>query len=158
MDHLHTDTAIQSAQATLSSAADRRKVLSGLRIKIALSAMVVLVILLLAGTIFLLVDDIFESLTPTLRRDLEWKTQRGVAELSKTTELAVVAEEIPAIQFACRHYVSDEDVLAIRVEGNGRRVLFSYGEVPMGKSLWDAKPDGLVKNIHYYAAWAPIAK
>jgi signal transduction histidine kinase/DNA-binding response OmpR family regulator len=157
VDNLHTDTAIQTAQATLSSAADRRKVLSGLRIKVALSAMVVLVILLLAGTIFFLVDDIFESLTPTLRRDLEWKTERGVAELSKTTELAVVAEELQAVKHACRHYVSDDDVLALRITGAGGRVLYAHGAVPMGDDLWKSKPDALVKHDKYYAAWAPIA-
>jgi signal transduction histidine kinase/DNA-binding response OmpR family regulator len=157
VDHSHTDTTIQTAQATLSSAADRQKVLSGLRIKVALSAMVVLVILLLAGTIFFLVDDIFASLTPTLQRDLAWKTERGVTELSKTTELAVVAEEVAAIKHACRHYVSDEDVLAVRVTGSGGRVLYAHGEVPMGRALWDVKPESLLKEPSYYAAWAPIA-
>ncbi len=45
VDHLHTDTCNSNrASDALSPAADRRKVLSGLRIKVALSAMVVLVI------------------------------------------------------------------------------------------------------------------
>ena len=135
------DNSIENAQAALPSDEDRRKVLSGVRIKVILSAMVVIIILLLAGTIFTLVDGIFASLTPTLKRDLVWKTARGVAELSKTTELAVVAEDVAAIGHAARHYVADEDVLAVVVYGPNDRELFSDGRLPPGESLDKITPE-----------------
>jgi signal transduction histidine kinase/DNA-binding response OmpR family regulator len=153
----HNDASLDHPQTGLPSDEDRRKVLSGLRIKVTLSAMVVLVIALLAGTIFWLVDDIFATLTPTLQRDLVWKTERGVAELSKTTELAVVAEEQRAIAHACRHYVNDEDVLALSVLGSDQRVLYQHGTLPAGEALWTIPPERVTRRATYYAAWSPIS-
>lgn len=147
----------ETAETALPSDEDRRKVLSSMRIKVTLSAMVVLVILLLAGTIFTLVDGIFESLTPTLQRDLVWKTGRGAAELSKTTELAVVAEDIPAIAHAVRHYLSDEDVLALIVYGPNEKELFAEGGLPIGETLQTLPAEEVVQRESYYLAWAPIS-
>ncbi|MGD8859616.1 MAG: response regulator [Myxococcales bacterium] len=136
---------------------DRRRIVSSGRLKVALIAMVVFVILVLSGTIFALVSKVFDSLTPSVERDLKWKTERGAAELSRSTELGAAAEDPETIARACATYAADDDVLALLVLGEGTRVLYRHGEMPVApRTLFQSPQGAMVEGEGYYASWSPI--
>ena len=136
---------------------DRRRIMSSMRLKVALISMVVLIIALLAGTIFLLVSNIFDSLTPALRHDLAWKAQRGAAELSGAMEMGVAAEDRDTIAAAGRHHRGDADVLGMVVVGDNNKELYEHGNMPIAIDTLFANPAGnLVEDGLFYAAWEPI--
>jgi hypothetical protein len=62
------------------------KVLSSLRLKVAFMLFVSALLMGLCGLIFSLVSHIFGALTPAIQADLEWKANRGVAELAQSAQ------------------------------------------------------------------------
>jgi len=97
---------------------------SGLRIKVVLVAMVVSLVAALAVLVFVMVSDIFEFLSPELRRNLVWKTEHGAEELSKTLELGAAAAEPALLERAARPFLKDEDVLLVLVlDQQGRETM-----------------------------------
>src|SRR5215213_4431694 len=72
------------------SQSERARITSGFRLSLALMVMVTLIVAALTGLIFFLVSRVFDSMTPSMAADLEWKALRGAVELSKTAELGLV--------------------------------------------------------------------
>jgi signal transduction histidine kinase len=82
----------------------------------------------LSGMIFLLVSQIFDSLTPSLKRDLQWKATRGAAALARDVELGVIVADRAAIAEQVMPYARDPDVHGIVVVDANEVVLHRYGE------------------------------
>ncbi len=135
----------------------RQRALSGLRLKVVLIAMVVLIITLLSGLVFFLVSNIFDFLTPTLRRDLQWKTERGVVELSHTMELGIAASDQALITQAAKHYVDDSDVLAVIVLGQDGRLMYRAGRSQVDQaSLFQGKSMKARADPGQLSSWSAV--
>jgi signal transduction histidine kinase/CheY-like chemotaxis protein len=81
----------------------------------------------LSGMIFLLVSQIFGSLTPSLRRDLEWKATRGALALGREVELGVLTRDAAMIAAEVAGYSVDTDVDAIYVVDATNALLYRHG-------------------------------
>jgi signal transduction histidine kinase/CheY-like chemotaxis protein/HPt (histidine-containing phosphotransfer) domain-containing protein len=114
----------------LGSERQTKKVLSGLRIKVAFMLFVSALLVGLCGMIFALVSHIFATLTPAIRADLEWKAERGAAELAHSAEYGLVLADEHEIARAFGGYERDPDILAIVATDATGKVLATHGQVP----------------------------
>ncbi|MET0339799.1 MAG: ATP-binding protein [Polyangiales bacterium] len=119
--------------------------LSSFRLSLRLMTMAVLLVLLLGAIVFVLVDRIFTTLTPSMRYDLEWKARHGVQELAATADLSVVAEDREGVAAAARELVNDPDVVAIHVL-SGDRTVFDYRATALDWSTLMPSHNGLVPH------------
>src|SRR5690349_11059029 len=95
-----------------SDARERRRLLSSSRLRLAFTLFVVALLLSLSGLIFVLVSRIFDTLTPTIQADLEWKARRGAGELVHATELGIVVADEREIKGSLGGYDRDSDIMA----------------------------------------------
>src|SRR5688572_18993684 len=126
-------TARRSIVPSLSSgieAAERRRLLSSSRLRLSFTLFVVALLLAMSGLIFVLVSQIFDTLTPTIRADLEWKARRGAGELVHTTELGIVVADAHEIKGSLVGYDRDSDIMAIVVTDMAGKVLATHGVPP----------------------------
>ena len=72
-----------AAEAVTRLDRERQRLLSSSRLRLAFTLFVVALLLSLSGLIFVLVSSIFDTLTPSIRADLEWKARRGAQESPK---------------------------------------------------------------------------
>ena len=107
-----------------------RKVLSSLRLKVAFMLFVSALLMGLCGLIFSLVSQIFGALTPAIRADLEWKAERGVAELAQSAQYGMVLADEREIRNAFQGYDLDPDFLAIVATDKTGKVLAQHGKLP----------------------------
>ncbi len=137
---------------------ERSRILSTARLKVILSVFVVALLLGLGGLAFIQVSRIFEELTPAVARDLSWKTERGAAELSYTTELALALGEEPAIRAAVKTYLNDEDVRSLVVKDAEDKVLFAYPPKAKDRTdkLFQGEPGVARQSAEAYVAWLPV--
>src|SRR5688572_3720747 len=70
-----------------------RQVASGTRIRVLLMLFTTLLLVSLAGLMLLLVSSIFDRLTPSIRKDLEWKAEQGAFALSQAMEVGIAAQD-----------------------------------------------------------------
>ena len=131
-DTLHPSAPSGRPGETLS-AEEQRRVMSSLRLSVLLMSMVVIIVALLGTMVFLLVDRIFDTLTPSIRHDLEWKARHGVIELCSTADLGVIANDRESVATAAAQLVTDADVVAIHVT-NAQGNVYDYARVPFD---WD---------------------
>src|SRR5438105_12817544 len=94
---------------------ERQRLASSSRLRVAFTLFVVALLLALSGLIFVLVSRIFDTLTPTIQADLEWKARRGAGELVHATELGIVTADEREIKGSLVGYDRDPDILAIVV-------------------------------------------
>jgi len=131
---------------------------AGHTIKFTLTGMVMLIVTALATMVVLLVGNIFDSLTPSLERDLMWKAERGAIELSVTAELGVAAVDRATVADACARYLVDDDVLALLILDEAGKPLLKHGDNSVTKELlFSGKPHGVVKADTHIRSWAPVA-
>lgn len=137
---------------------ERAKILSTARLKVILSIFVVALLLALGGLAFLQVSRIFDQLTPAVAHDLAWKTERGVAELSYTTELGLALGESKAVKEAAATYLDDEDVQAfIALDADGKLVFSQPTDLGGRKtSLFQGEPGPAHELDGSYYAWLPV--
>src|SRR5258705_7282415 len=109
---------------------ERRRLLSSSRLRLAFTLFVVALLLSLSGLNFVLVSRIFNTLTPKVQADLEWKARRGVGELTHTTELGIVVGDEHEIKGSLVGYDRDPDILAIVVTDMTGKVLATHGSPP----------------------------
>src|SRR5882724_680285 len=139
----------------LGSQHQTKKVLSSLRLKVAFMVFVSALLIGLCGMIFALVSHIFSALTPAFRADLEWKAQRGAAELARSAEYGLVLADEHEIRNAFRGYDNDPDILAIVATDKTGRILATRGKVPGDLSQTFERPAGVVdEQAKYFASWA----
>ncbi|HYJ11058.1 MAG TPA: ATP-binding protein [Polyangiaceae bacterium] len=137
---------------------ERRRLLSSSRLRLAFTLFVVALLLALSGLIFVLVSSIFDTLTPTIQADLEWKARRGAGELVHTTELGIVVADEREIKGSLVGYDRDSDILAIVVTDMSGKVLAQHGSPPeQPGQLFTGKARSLRKTPGYYVSWAEAA-
>jgi signal transduction histidine kinase/CheY-like chemotaxis protein/HPt (histidine-containing phosphotransfer) domain-containing protein len=110
---------------------EQRRVMSSFRLTVKLMVLVGLVATMMGAMVFVLVDRIFDTLTPSIRHDLEWKARHGVSELTGRAELGIAANNREAVAAAAAELQSDPDVVGIRVT-NEAGVLYEHGTAPKG--------------------------
>jgi signal transduction histidine kinase/CheY-like chemotaxis protein/HPt (histidine-containing phosphotransfer) domain-containing protein len=136
----------------------RRRLLSSSRLQLAFTLFVVALLLALSGMIFVLVSRIFDTLTPTIQSDLEWKARRGASELVHATELGIVVADEREIKGSLVGYDRDPDILAIVVTDMTSKVLATHGSPPEAAArLFDSNARSLRKTEGYYVSWAEAA-
>jgi signal transduction histidine kinase/CheY-like chemotaxis protein/HPt (histidine-containing phosphotransfer) domain-containing protein len=141
-----------------TSERQRRRLLSSSRLRMAFTLFVVALLLALSGLIFVLVSRIFDTLTPTIQADLEWKARRGAGELVHATELGIVVAEEQEIKGSLVGYDRDPDILAIVVTDMTGKVLATHGSPPEEpKRLFAGEGRSLRKTEGYYVSWAEAA-
>ena len=111
-----------------------RRIMSSSRLQVKLVVMIALIFLGLGAMVFVIVESIFDVLTPSIRHDLEWKARHAVIELCNTSALGVIADDREAVSGAARELLADADVVAVEIMGRNGPVL-SHGRVPFA---WDA--------------------
>ncbi|MEY4578756.1 MAG: hypothetical protein RL701_3459 [Pseudomonadota bacterium] len=126
-------------------AEDQQRALSSLHMSVKLMGMAAMIVALLGAIVFLLVHRIFDTLTPSIRHDLEWKARHGVIELCGIADLAVVGDDREAVAQAAAELVRDPDVLAIHVT-NVNGTVFDYGHVPFAWSEYKDPPRELIRR------------
>ena len=130
---------------------------TGLRVKLVLIGMVVLLVGLLSALVFMLVSNIFDFLTPQLRGNLTWKAEHGVSELSKTMEIGVAAEDLALITSVAGSYLADRDVLGIVVVGVNGKILFRQGRARLvPEDVFASAPGSAHDRSKLLVAWRPI--
>ena len=131
------------------------KVLSSLRLKVAFMLFVSALLLGLCGLIFSLVAQIFAALTPAIQADLEWKAQRGVAELAQSAQYGMVLADEREIKNSFKGYDLDPDFLAIVVTDKTGKVLAASGKVPGDlKAVFDRPARRVEERPDYLASWS----
>ncbi len=145
-------------EETVRAARDRRRLLSSSRLRLAFTLFVVALLLALSGLIFVLVSSIFDTLTPTIRADLEWKARRGAGELVHATELGIVVADEREIKGSLVGYDRDRDIMAIVVTDMAGKVLATHGKPPEAPArLFSGEAKSLRKTEGYYVSWAEAA-
>ena len=146
------------AAETEKAGRQRRRLLSSSRLRMAFTLFVVALLLALSGMIFVLVSRIFDTLTPTIQADLEWKARRGAGELVHATELGIVVADEHEIKNSLNGYDRDPDILAIVVTDMTGKVLATHGAPPEASAhLFQGEARSLRKTEGYYVSWAEAA-
>ena len=146
------------AAETEKAGRQRRRLLSSSRLRMAFTLFVVALLLALSGMIFVLVSRIFDTLTPTIQADLEWKARRGAGELGHATELGIVVADEHEIKSSLIGYDRDPDILAIVVTDMTGKVLAAHGTPPEATArLFQGDARALRKTGGYYVSWAEAA-
>lgn len=139
---------------TLLPVAERRKILSSSRIKIALTCFIAALVAALCGVVMLFVGHIFDWLTPRMQQDLGWKVAQGAVEVAARGELALILKDEPMLRDAFERYARDEDVQAIVAADPQGRVLAIHGELPLAASdLFGAPRQQLNQSKDYIWSW-----
>ncbi|HKO90917.1 MAG TPA: response regulator, partial [Polyangiaceae bacterium] len=128
----------------------------GRRIKLGILLFSLSLLVALSGMIFLIVSQIFDSLTPSIRRDLEWKASRGALALGRDVELGAITEDPVALAQQVAHYARDPDMRAIVVLNAKGEPLYTAGksEIPLPE-LFRGGAGQLKRNSESLYAYAP---
>ncbi len=102
----------------------RTRVLSGTRIRLAFAVLALTLLGGLSVTTVVVVDSIFDWLTPVARRDLVWKVTRGTSELGRTSDLGILLADRNMLADAARDIERDEEVIAVLVEDASGNALY----------------------------------
>jgi signal transduction histidine kinase/CheY-like chemotaxis protein/HPt (histidine-containing phosphotransfer) domain-containing protein len=113
----------------------------GLRIKVSFVIFSFSLLVALSSMMFLLVSQIFSTLTPSIRRDLEWKASRGALALAREVELGLAIADPAVLKSEVAHYANDPDVRAILVYDAEGALLYAHGGSNLTRSrLLSGKP------------------
>jgi signal transduction histidine kinase/DNA-binding NarL/FixJ family response regulator len=144
-----------SFTALALSPLEQRRLLSSFRLTVKLTGLVVAIVVLLGTMVFLLINSVFDHLTPSIRHDLEWKARHGAAELCGTADLAVVAYDRASVAKAAQELVQDPDVVAIHVMGE-RGSVFDHGHVDFDWSQHHASSGQVLQHGALLVASEPV--
>jgi hypothetical protein len=139
---------------TLLPVAERQRILSSSRLKVALTGFIAVLVAALCLVVILFVGHIFDWLTPRMQQDLGWKVARGAVEVAQRGELALILKDEPMLQDAFERYAKDEDVQAIVAADPSGRVLATHGELPIAAAeLFRAPRARLNTSEDYVWSW-----
>jgi signal transduction histidine kinase/CheY-like chemotaxis protein len=148
-------TSLGTAEGLLSQA-ERSRITSGFRLATALLAMVTLIVAGLTGLIFLLVSSVFDSMTPSVTRDLEWKALRGAVELSKTAELGLVVRDAELVRKAAEAYLVNSDVVGVLALTADDELVFEHGaETKSLRHAFSGPANKVQHSGDQLLVWAP---
>lgn len=144
-----------SNESALVSSSEQQRLGSLRRLQVAFMAFVGLLLVALWALVFLLVSHIFSYLSPAIQADLEWKAQRGAAELARTAEIGIALRDVSLIDGSLRPYLDDKDILSVVVtEANGE-VIASHGRPPEpAAKLFSSRQNLLRRENGYFTSWA----
>jgi signal transduction histidine kinase/DNA-binding response OmpR family regulator/HPt (histidine-containing phosphotransfer) domain-containing protein len=135
--------------------AEERKALSDRRITLGVVLFTVSLLLAMSGLIFLLVTQIFDTLTPSVRRDLEWKASRGLLALSHEVDLALLTQDAVLVAESAEDYINDPDVRAIVALDEAGQVVYQYGAAHMAPEyFFQGQPRTLQERDGALVVWA----
>jgi len=134
---------------------DERRALSSTRISIGFVLFCIGLLLAMSGLIFLLVTQIFDSLTPSFRRELESKALRGAALLARETDFGLLTDDHALVAEAVRDYVADPDVSEIVALDANDKVVYQHGrpEEPI-EQLFTGPQRALRRRSGAIVVWA----
>ena len=139
---------------TLLPMAERQRILSSSRLKVALTSFIAILVAALCGVVILFVAHIFDWLTPRMQQDLGWKVARGAIEVAERGELALILKDEPMLQDAFERYAKDEDVQAIVAADPEGRILATHGELPIAADeLFRGSRSQLNQRKDYVWSW-----
>ncbi len=116
-----------------------------------------LLLLALSAVSYVMVTQIFDSLTPAIHSDLAWKARRGAAELAQSSEFGIVAADRKDIESAMTDYLGDADVEAIAVSDAKGKVLYTHGSVPGAVEAFAGPPNHVSETDEHMRAWSNAA-
>jgi signal transduction histidine kinase/DNA-binding response OmpR family regulator len=119
----------------------------GRRIKLGFVVFSLSLLVALSGLIFLLVSQIFDSLTPSLHRDLAWKASRGALALGREVELGVATGDSQLIAEQVAAYAKDPDVRAIQVINDAGSLLYRHGQSQLASAQLFVGKAGAVRQL-----------
>lgn len=139
---------------TLLPMAERQRILSSSRLKIALTGFIALLVAALCTVVMLVVGHIFDWLTPRMQQDLGWKVAHGAVEVAELGELGLILKDEPMLRDAFDRYAKDEDVQAIVAADPSGRVLAVHGDLPIpAEELFRAPRAALNQSKDYVWSW-----
>jgi len=103
------------SEADLVSQDLRDRVLSGTRIRVAFAVLALTLLGGLSLTTVIVVDSIFDWLTPVAKRDLVWKVTRGASELGRVSDLGILLRDQRMLAQAARDLERDDEVLGVLI-------------------------------------------
>jgi signal transduction histidine kinase/CheY-like chemotaxis protein len=120
-----------------------------------LAAFNVALMLGLAGLMLILVSSIFARVTPSIRKDLEWKATHGAVELAQAMDVGIAAQDPALIAAAARPYVADEDVAALVVIGADGNELYRHGRKAgaFAQQLFEQKQRAVHERAGLIGSW-----
>jgi signal transduction histidine kinase/DNA-binding response OmpR family regulator len=145
-----------STPGDIGTVQGREQLLSGSRIRVAFTLFTAAVLVTLTALIFGLVSHIFGRLTPSIRADLEWKAERGAAELARATDVGIVLGDAGQIEKQFQVYAKDHDVLALVAADANGKVLAVQGAPGLETTLFTGLPHRLRRETSWVGAWEPV--
>lgn len=146
------------AEIELVSRDVRTRVLSGTRIRVAFAVLALTLLGGLSITTVVVVDSIFDWLTPVARRDLVWKVTRGANELGRTSDLGILLADRNMLADAARDIERDEEVVAILIEDASGNLLYrgdKHGRVP--DRPFGSSPGAVREEPGLLWSWVPVS-
>ncbi|MDB4988728.1 MAG: Hybrid histidine kinase [Myxococcaceae bacterium] len=107
---------------------EEREALSTRRITLGFILFTLGLLLALSGVTYLMVTQIFSTLTPALERDLEWKALHGTIALSVEADLAILTADPELFAQMSRAYREDPDVRAIVAANDKGETIYRHGD------------------------------
>jgi serine phosphatase RsbU (regulator of sigma subunit) len=140
---------------TLLPLAERQRMLSSSRLKVALTTFIALLLAGLCTFVLLLVSHIFHWLTPTIREDLGWKVSQGAAEVAEHAEVGMLLKDAQVIRGSFEHYKTDNDVQAIVVTDAEGAVLAVQGRLPGPLETFFSGPERKLNvSSNFISSWS----
>jgi signal transduction histidine kinase/CheY-like chemotaxis protein/HPt (histidine-containing phosphotransfer) domain-containing protein len=151
----HDDSAEPLDPVALSGRESTRRLLSGVRVKLRLILLTLLVVSLLTGLLLLLVSQVFSNLTPSIKDDLRWKAQRGASELSHTADLGVLTGDQKQLLTVSQRYADERDFLYVAFHDANGILVYERGDSSHLPQLQHSA-ETIAENDAAYASWAPM--
>jgi hypothetical protein len=148
------DSTTPASAVELVGHASSGDLLSVSRIKLRLIVLTSLIVLLLTGLLFFLVDSVFRSMVPTIEQDLRWKAESTALELSQSGDLGVLTRDGMLLSGVTTRYAEDADVLYLAFEDAKSISLFERGSLA-GAPPW-GEANVVAESDVAYAVWTPI--
>jgi uncharacterized iron-regulated membrane protein len=135
--------------------AERQRILSSSRLKVALTSFIGILVAALCGVVILFVAHIFDWLTPRMHRAPPPRPRRAPpSSPGPAGELALILKDEPMLQDAFERYAKDEDVQAIVAADPEGRVLATHGELPIAAGeLFRGSRSQLNQRKDYVWSW-----
>ena len=119
---------------------ERRRLLSSSRLQVVLTTFVVSLVLALAVLTTLLISGIFGQLNPTIRQDLEWKTERAAQDIAGSADVGILVGDGAMVRKTFARYSADKEVTAIAATDMAGAVIALQGALPLPMATLTAGP------------------
>ncbi len=153
-----TESASTPAEMEIVSNDLRARVLSGTRIRVAFAVLALALLGGLSVTTLMVVDSIFDWLTPVAKRDLVWKVTRGASELGRLSDLGILLSDKEMLRQAAQELERDEEVWGVLMQNEDGEVVYKRqkgGVFP--KEPFGGAPNIVREEAGFLWSWAPAS-